>query len=194
MTTPFMQENEIQLYSKYLKQAKNLFEFGAGNSTLYAETFSNIENIYSIDSDKNWCEKIRKASTTNKINITHIDIGPISKTRSFGIPQNDSIIDDGDPLKQLQPNYYNFINNLDNNFDTILIDGRWRVMCAIRTWEKYREKDVTVVIHDYLNRKEYYGFLDNYYEIIESANSLAVTKPKKENIELDYSKYLYDWR
>ena len=38
-----------------------------------------------------------------------------------------------------------------------------------------------------------YGFLDNYYEIIESVGSLVVTKPKKENIELDYSKYLFDW-
>lgn len=190
MITPFMQKNEIELYLKYLKKAENLFEYGAGNSTLYAETFSNIKNICSIDSDKDWCEHIRKTSTTNKINITHIDIGPISK-RSFGIPLNESKVDDGDPLKKLQPNYYNYIHDVD--FDTILIDGRWRVMCGIRTWEKYKEKDVTVIIHDYLNRKHFYGFLDNYYDIIESAGTLVITKPKKKNIELDYSEYLFDW-
>jgi hypothetical protein len=191
MITPFMQKNEIELYSKYLKKAKNLFEFGAGNSTLYAETFSNIENIYSIDNDKKWCDHIRSTSSTNKINITHIDTGPLHP--SFGIPLNDTKFDDGDSLKQLQPNYYNFIHNIDIDIDTILIDGRWRVMCGIKTWEKFKEKDVTVIIHDYLDRKHMYGFLDNYYEIIESVGSLVVTKPKKENIELDYSKYLFDW-
>ena len=40
-----MQENEIQLYSRYLKKTENLFEYGAGNSTLYAETFSNIKLV-----------------------------------------------------------------------------------------------------------------------------------------------------
>lgn len=190
MVVPFMQKNEIELYSKYLKKAKNLFEFGAGNSTLYAETFSNIENIYSIDNDKKWCDYIKSKSSTNKINITYINTGPI---KNFGIPLNETKFDDGNPLKKLQPNYYNFINNIDIDVDTILIDGRWRVMSGIKTWEKYKEKDVTVIIHDYLERKHYYGVLDNYYEIIESAGTLVVTKPKKENIELNYSKYLFDW-
>ena len=38
-----------------------------------------------------------------------------------------------------------------------------------------------------------YSFLNNNYKIIESVGSLVITKPKKENIELDYSKYLFDW-
>mgnify|MGYP003387738527 CR=1 FL=1 len=67
------------------------------------------------------------------------------------------------------------------NLDLILIDGRFRVMCALKSF-KVIDKDCIVLIDDFLNRKSYHILLD-YYDIIEKGERMASLK-KKENINI----------
>jgi hypothetical protein len=90
-------------------------------------------------------------------------------------------------------------NNITNNFnkysdtiiklhentapklDLILIDGRFRVMCALKSY-KVIDDNCVVLIDDFLNRKSYHLLLD-YYDIIEKGDRMVALK-KKENIKI----------
>ena len=77
------------------------------------------------------------------------------------------------------------------NADIILIDGRFRVACALDIFSKIRS-DTIVLIHDY-ERKAYH-VVENYYIKIQSWSRLAsfVKNPNISSIpEHIYNKYIY---
>ena len=65
------------------------------------------------------------------------------------------------------------------NADIILIDGRFRVACALDIFPKIRS-DTAVLIHDYETRNQYH-ILEKYYTKIHSWDTLALFI-KKPNI------------
>lgn len=64
------------------------------------------------------------------------------------------------------------------NLDLILIDGRFRVLCALKSC-KVINKNCVVLFDDFLNRKSYHVLLD-YFDIIEKGDRMVALK-KKEN-------------
>ena len=78
--------------------------------------------------------------------------------------------------------------------DIILIDGRFRVACALDIFSKIK-KETIVLIHDYTIRDSYH-IIENYYKIIEVWDTLAafIKKSNIINIPLDiYNKYLNEF-
>ena len=56
---PFMSEKQIDIFSKYLEKSNNYYEFGSGGSIMLAIK-KGVENIKSVESDKDFYEKIKK--------------------------------------------------------------------------------------------------------------------------------------
>jgi hypothetical protein len=73
------------------------------------------------------------------------------------------------------------------DLDCILIDGRFRVACALKAFNVIDENCV-ILFDDFLNCIEYHIIL-NYYEIIEKTSDNRMVALKKKNINL-YSKQL----
>jgi hypothetical protein len=67
---------------------------------------------------------------------------------------------------------------INPNIDLILIDGRFRVMCALKCC-KVINKNCIVLIDDFFNRKSYHVLFD-YFDIIEKGERMVALK-KKEN-------------
>lgn len=158
-----------------LKNTKNYLEFGAGGSTFLALLHSNAK-ITTVESDLNWINFIKtwnilKTNVNKRLNFCHVDIGKIIE---WGYPQ------DIESNKNKLPNYSKIaFENLNNTFDTVLVDGRFRVACVLQTI-LHCDKETTILIHDFFDRPQYHIILE-FLDVVDSVDNLGILKIK-ENI------------
>ena len=188
-----MSNKEKKLFDNRIKDSKVYLEFGTGGSTFRVLQKSNAI-VYSIDSSADWIDlmreyrQIRKAESIGKLSLFHVEIGP---TREWGRPI-------GTKYKEMFPNYSSkFFNLIDKKvIDTVLIDGRFRVACALKTLlECYQNNNLQIIIHDFSNRAQYQVLL-NYFDVVDKVESLVVLRIKN-NIDINsisdtYELYKYE--
>jgi hypothetical protein len=107
-------------------------------------------------------------NNNKRLDFLYIDIG---KTCGWGYPADVK-------CKNLWPNYSRLVfekYESQNDIDVILIDGCFRVACALMSIKYCPE--ATIMIHDFPNRPDYHVFND-FFEIIEKAGTLCVFKTK----------------
>lgn len=174
---PHFIDDDINMFKKYIKNSKIYFEYGSGGSTHYVSTCSNIEKFYSVESDGAWIEKLKPLiSDLIKCNFIYIDI---NSNGNWGMPGKYAT---NDQLKQ----YSNAINNIDNsNIDLVLIDGRFRVACALKC---FNLENCLILFDDFLNRPHYHIILE-FYDIVERGKIMVCLKRKiREPPSLDLIK------
>ena len=172
-----MTEIEIKAFLYFMKPENIYFEFGSGGSTNLASYFK--LKTYSVESDIKWHNKLK----VNGINANYITVD--LHASSIGYPGKDTNLNDWKKYIQAYKKEY--------NADIILIDGRFRIACALDIFPKIRN-DTLIFIHDYENRKKYH-VLERYYIKIKTWNSLALflKNPNIESINKNiYNKYLKD--
>lgn len=103
----------------------SIFEFGSGNSTLYWS--KKAKNIYSIEHNKEWFEKISKIKSEN-VNL-------------YFAEENIDI-------------YPTYINKFSNKYDIIFIDAIYRNECIINSLNKLSSNGVLIL--DDSEREEYF--------------------------------------
>ena len=135
---PFMNQKEIKAFCYFMKPNNIYFEFGAGGSTNIASFYKVLS--YSVESDAKW-HKLLKDNNVS-VNYITIDLNP----GPLGYPDNNTKIEE---IKKYIQAY-----KKDYNADVILIDGRFRVACALDIFNKIRN-DTIILIHDY-EREEYH--------------------------------------
>lgn len=104
---------------EYIRQLdlseKTVFEFGCGNSSLFWGKIA--KKVISIDDDEEWYIKIKKLiKNPNEISLR------ISKE-----------------------DYPNYINKFSDNFDIIIIDGKYRLNCAKNAVKKITPTGMIIV-------------------------------------------------
>ena len=185
---------EKSLLVNVMKQTTNYLEFGSGGSTFLALFNNNIKNIVSVESDENWLNHLRewniiKTNEENKkLIFKRINIG---ETGEWGIPINES-------SRDLFPNYSAQIfeeNLYDNNYDTVFIDGRFRVACTLQTILNC-SKSTKILMHDFSVRPEYQVIL-KYLDIVDIMDTMCLFKIKDninfDEVNNDYENYKYDF-
>lgn len=174
---PLFKKNDINLFKKYISQSKIYFEYGCGGSTYLASLCNNIEKIYTVDSDIEWLNKVQ-LHINKKKDITYIYNEMLTIPNTYGIP--------GKNATDIQKIEYSnkFIKTLPNNVDTILIDGRFRVACALKLYP-YINKNTIIIFDDFLDRPCYHNIILNYFNLIDytNDNSMAILQ-KKENLDI----------
>jgi hypothetical protein len=177
---PHMSEREILTLEKYLLKCKIYFEFGCGGSTVFASSFSNIEKIYSVESDESWIERVKQISNHKQTTIYYIDIN----AGEWGHPKDHSKVNNW-------TKYSSVFDNLKDCPDVVLVDGRFRVASTIKMYNKLNEG--TLLIHDY-GRKPY-RVVEELYDLVEQTDTLACFRKKKNMegiISEMYEKYKFD--
>tara|TARA_Y100000588_G_scaffold131165_1_gene143746 strand:- start:3327 stop:3911 length:585 start_codon:yes stop_codon:yes gene_type:complete len=166
---PFMLKDEFQLFSEIVKPVKYYFEFGSGGSTSYVGEHTDA-HIYTADSDKKWLDKIKAyLGSRGDIIYKHVDIGPIGE---FGMPLDES-------QKRLWPNYSNSLEDSGFEPDLVLVDGRFRVACILKTIRYALDKKLNprIMVHD-CDRKQYH-IAYKYLNKIERSSKLCVFEIKR---------------
>ena len=152
---PMMSKNELIALSYFMKPGNIYFEFGSGGSTNLASYYK--VKVYSVESDVKWHENLKR----NGILVNYITID--LKVKSSGYPGKETNIDDWKKYIQAYKKEY--------NANIILIDGRFRVACALDIFSKIKN-DTLILIHDY-GRKEYH-ILEKFYIKIKIWDSLVL--------------------
>lgn len=191
---PFvMHEDEKILFQKYINTSQNYLEFGLGGSTIFTLINSKTK-IISVDSNASWINfmksyKIISQNLSKRLEILKVDIGP---TKSWGFPIDDSHRNKFPEFSSKVFQTYNV-----DDFDLVLVDGRFRVACVLSTIinRKNNIDKLNILVHDYSFRGNY-NIIERYLDIVESANSLYVFSIKKsydENkLKQDYQQYKYN--
>lgn len=172
-----MSTNESDLFRKYLSRSQVYLEFGSGGSTELAVA-SQIFKMVSIESDPNWVNSLRskpaiaEAVSAGRLLFELVDIGPVG---DWGVPKDHSKI-------QNWPRYFlTPFTKFEHQYDCILIDGRFRLACAFAAYV-FASDTTKILIHDYINRQEYYE-VEKFYDIVDQVDTLYVFQ-KRKNINL----------
>ena len=180
-----LSEFEKLTIKDYINNSKMYLEFGAGGSTFLALNTNAV--IISVESDNDWIDylksyqQISEAINNGKLKIHYVNIGA---TKDWGYPVNDDLRDN-------YPKYSNevFTHIGKENVDLVLIDGRFRVACALGVILNC-QRTTKIMIHDYTVR-EYYHIVEEFLEPIEFIDSLAIFKIK-EDIDMRKVQKLYE--
>jgi len=175
---PWLENNDKIMFYKYLDKSTKYFEFGSGGSTYQASIRNNIKQIYSIESDLEWHNKLKEIfKDKNHINLIYNEMD--TKSNTWGYPGPNSTEDQ-------KINYSNQIisldKNLSNNIDLVMIDGRFRVACCLKCFNVIND-ECLIAFDDFLDRPEYHIVLI-YYEIVDQTDDdRMVILKKKQNIK-----------
>lgn len=184
---PHMENNDLIMFHKYLQQCSIYFEYGSGGSTYQASLKDNIVRIYSVESDIQWQNKLKQIMNNDKITYFFNEMD--TKPNTWGNPGPKSTFDQ-------KKKYSNFMRELSKEeqkkIDFVLIDGRFRVACCLKSFEIVNEKCL-IAFDDFLNRPQYHVVL-KYFDIIDTTNDKRMVILKKKQkiehvLENDIKKY-----
>ena len=169
-----MTEKENDCIHKYMSMSKTYLEWGAGESTRYASRLSNLQRIFSVESSNEFFQEhvlsdpeVARASQEGRLEYRIANLGPC---KTWGIPVSQE-------YQFLWPNYVlcPFLDR-DSRYDMVLIDGRFRVACALASCLA-GEAVQHILIHDYAPRPEYH-VVEEFADVVERVDTLVVLKRK----------------
>lgn len=146
---PWMTVPAYNFLNKICKPGMNVFEFGAGASTLFFEEKG--VNLYSVEHNRNWFYQISKL-------IGDADYGNVSITLCEpSVNFEGEVVLSNKDEAYINKNYFDYVHNInrydDGFFDIIVIDGRARVACFREAIPKL--KNGGYLVFDNGDRKEY---------------------------------------
>lgn len=160
-----MPNAEKKTFYSYLRKGTHYYEFGSGGSTVAACNSNNILSVTSVESDTTFYEKMCAYFNPKpeKLTFRFIDVGCKG---NWGYPS---------PTCP-QSTYEQYYKSIDGNPDLVLIDGRFRVACALATWFAI-DAAAIVLFDDFFDRSFYHAVLD-YYNVLERSGRMAVLQKK----------------
>ena len=159
-----------------IDECQHYLEYGAGASTLAA--YETRRPMVTVESDKHFLRLVEEACSSQSLHpkhgssvFIHANIGP---TGTWGKPLFPAI-----PRPKTWKSYANAPwAALGQNFraDAILIDGRFRVACALTVALQQQDAPWTLLFDDYTERKEYWA-TENFLRVKEICGRMAVFGP-----------------
>ena len=144
-----------------------ILEYGSGGSTVMAAEVGG-KTVFSVESSKKWAQMMRdwfdqNPPASGAINIVPIFIGPV---KQWGMPKDDAHF-------QRWPRYPLKIwgNEGFVQPDVVLVDGRFRVGCALATLYQTK-KPVTLYFDDYTERNAYH-IIEDFIPLVETRGRMA---------------------
>jgi hypothetical protein len=159
-------------------------EFGVGGSTLMA-MHSGLESIVSVDSDADWvaaaCRnaEIYAAISSGRADIRHADIGPVGQ---WGYPRDLGHIQSWPAYIATAWDVWSERNEMP---DLIFVDGRFRVACCLSVIllaesGLHSTQELRVLLHDVSPERPFYDEVFEFFDVVESVNTLRVMKIKPD--------------
>eukprot|EP00939_MAST-03C_sp_MAST-3C-sp1_P000699 g699.t1 len=147
------------LRDAYDQENVRVFEWGMGSSTQLAAACG-VVRLVAVDSAEAWVDKIRK-NVPEMYELVHVNIGP---TGEWGYPLDSS-------KRDMWSAYSLAVDDLaqEGLFDVFLVDGRFRVACALRAM--LHNPNARIFVHDF-ERKAYRPLL-RYSDVKQRVGVLA---------------------
>jgi len=155
-------------------------EFGSGASTLIASQ-SAVKRVVSVESDFRFMSAVRSRIASSNggredFEFLYVNIG---KTGPWGVPIFKSRVW---RRRQLWPDYpvAPWVDlGADFRADLVLVDGRFRVACALAVIAFQHDSSWRMLVDDFAERSEYFPIKD-FANLKEMRGRMAVFEPKKD--------------
>ena len=164
----------IDFLKQNLGPDKVFLEFGSGGSTSITSSLGT--KVLSVESDTKYVAAIRNLPNTIAIQADFGIVGPYGAPIFY-------------PFRKMRrkwgESYSNLVWNLfpDLNVDFVLIDGRYRVACALSVILRNRSSHYYILVDDYASREEYH-IVNEFAQLIDILEKrLAIFQVKGEIIE-----------
>lgn len=172
-----MSDAERAAFDDVIRTSSGYLEFGMGGSTLRVLRKSKA-TVYSVESSAAWVAHmrgyyaVRRAEQGGRLRVVEVDIGP---TAAWGRPTSD---EHKDRFPQYSSSVFDIVEV--SKLDTVLIDGRFRVACALQAALRLPiQNQVRIMFHDFWDRPKYHVVL-KYFEPMFSVETLAVMSVKTD--------------
>lgn len=182
-------DKELTAFKRFLSEASGYIEYGAGGSTVMAAGY-NIPMI-TVEHDKVFLANVKEKIVANgkmhkNIILLHKNLGPVGR---FGNLLFTDYI--GDKRKRLFREYVSgpwqpHLEAYASQCDFVLVDGRFRVACALYAIEQFQSRNFRLVVDDYEGRPEY-SIIEKYAVLEEMIGRMAVFR---RNPSLDQSRLM----
>jgi len=145
-SAPWMSIAAIKIFDVLLTKEMKGFEFGSGGSTIFFS--KRAGHLVSLEHDVAWHGQIAKR--ISELRIKNVDYHLIEKEKTNDKPsligkRNDDYTVPFTPATCFV-NYYSFIDQYaDESFDFIIVDGRARVECALRSVPKLKKGGILIL-------------------------------------------------
>jgi len=182
------------LFESELRRACSYLEYGAGSSTLSA--VARVPRVVSVESDHAFMTAVQRRcdGCHAAADLIYVDIGA---TGPWGTPVFKSRI-------WRQSNRWNAYplapwQRLGDDYraDLILIDGRFRVACALATISRQPDTQWSMLVDDYVDRPEYH-ILERFARLVEVRGRMAAFAPSPAldpaAAEDARRRFMVDWR
>jgi hypothetical protein len=148
-----------------LHRDSTYIEYGSGGSTLLADRYFN--RIIAFETDVRWCNRINAQLHHGR--VQHVDVG---ETGDFGNPREMT----AEKASRIAGCYQGQAQQGRTSSKLfVLIDGRCRVLTSCFVFQYVKDGDI-VLLHDFINRREYYDILQ-MYDLCYVCGTLALLKP-----------------
>jgi len=183
---PAMLPEEVDILKRYSNGVGSYLEWGiGGSSAIFAP---NAKVAYAVDSMAEWCNNViqdpcvRRSPSFTLYCVIH----PKTVIQYWGYPQSeDTSTNKNEFLRQYAHHYIvTSIERLgiqDHSLDFVLVDGRFRVACAVYALRLLKPGGV-VAIHDYdivRQTEQHFKDVELVYEKIDSAKEAAIFRPRQ---------------
>lgn len=155
-----MTDREISHLVSFLTRNDKMLEVGGGDSTIFFSKL--VSHLTTVEHNKNF--GLQLIETIKGFSFTNVKIHIVEPN----YPQKHNF----QPAQPNQfDNYVNFLNQIEDTFDCILIDGRDRVR-STQSVLKSLKVGGFLFIHDFWNRPKYHSVLQiPQLRLIEEDNS-----------------------
>lgn len=169
--TPFMPDEDVNIFKNEIKKASHYVEFGSGGSTVYASKL----DIYaiSVENDRFYANVVAKNLHGNKVRQMVINLGI---TGEWGMPVF--------PNAKKARAYVNAPWEENSFPQFILVDGRYRVACALESAKRAHLAGTTamLMLDDYADRPFYHG-IEKYLGLPEIRSRAALFRIGNQKID-----------
>jgi len=191
-------EDACQRFLSITEKCESYLEFGSGASTLYVARAR--KPYVSVESDRLFLDAVREriaglereTSPSANTTLLYADIGP---TGPWGKPILPSF---ARPTKWSNyPHHPWRVLGNDYFADTILVDGRFRVACALAVIFYQKDRPWTMLIDDY-DERPHYREIERFANLLSMHGRMAEFKPmgglKREEVSDALQRFVGDWR
>ncbi len=189
-------EKATDRFEQALLEARSYLEFGSGSSSIHGSRC--VKSLVSVESDARFLSAVQglcvPAVDGQQFNFLHAAIG---STGAWGVPIFRR------PTRDRTRKWINYplapwlALGLDYRADLILVDGRFRVACALGTVLLQPSEDWILLFDDYVSRPEYWGF-EAFAKRVATHGRMAEFRPlpgvELGSARLAFDSYVRDWR
>lgn len=192
-------EAAVERYIDDLASCRTYLEYGSGSSTLWA-----VEagcQVVTVESDASFlaslegrCRKVARPADAGSMSFIHADIG---RTGPWGVPSTRLSASHQRARWAAYPMAPWVTLGRDFRADLILVDGRFRVACALAVVLMQGDSEWRLLFDDYADRQEYWP-IERFADLVELRGRMAVFQPKSgvDLVEAGaaYDAFGADWR